>query len=276
MCTWTKKSKSQRGTSFLEVMIALLIMGVVTTAIFKLYITQHKNYMIQDDITTVQQNARASIDELGRHIRMAGYDLPLGVPAIVAANTDPDTITITYQTSGCETKLSSAMPQPSSVLKCASDVSCFSDSQWVYIFEPDSGGGEWFMISHVQTASKYIEHNTMTLSKAYSENAIVLAMTQVKFFLDTTTDPDHPNLMVQLAGQPPQVYAEDISDLQFQYGMRNGMVLDVPTIVDDIREVLISVTGRSTRPDPELAQEVSSQYRNRVFSTRVYLRNVGI
>lgn len=273
---WIKNARSQRGTTFLEVMIALAIMGLVTTAIFKLYITQHKNYMTQDDITTIQQNVRASIDELSRHIRMAGYDLPLGLPSITASNTNPDTITITYLFNGCDTYLASAMPQPSAELKCATDVSCFYDGQWVYIYDPDSAVGEWFEITQVQVAAKHLQHNTMTLSRKYQANALVLAMTQIKFFVDNATDPNHPNFMIQLMGQNPQVFAEDITDLQFQYHMKNGTIVDVPTVIDNIREVSIFVTGRSHNPDVELAEELVDQYRRRAFSTTVYLRNVGI
>lgn len=276
MFAWITKIKSLRGTSFLEVMIALLILSVVTTAIFKLYITQHKNYLTQDDITTIQQNVRASIDELSRHIRMAGYDLPLGLPSIAAANTDPDTITITYLSDGCDTYLSAPMPQPSSELKCGTDISCFYDGQWVYIYDPDLAAGEWLEITHVQAAAKHLQHNTMVLSRKYDANALVLAMSQIKFFVDNTTDPNHPNLMIHIMGQTPQVFAEDITDLQFQYCMKNGAVVDVPTVIDNIREVSISISGRSHKPDAELAEELENQYRQRTFSTSVYLRNIGV
>ena len=276
MFAWITKIKSQRGTSFLEVMIALLILGVVTTAIFKLYITQHKNYLTQDDITTIQQNVRASIDELSRHIRMAGYDLPQGLSSIAAANTNPDTITITYLSNGCDTYLSAAMPQPSSELKCGTDISCFYDGQWIFIYDPDSAAGEWFEITQVQAAAMHLQHNTMVLSRKYDANALVLAMSQIKFFVDNTTDPNHPNLMIHIMGQPPHVFAEDITDLQFQYCMKNGAVVDVPTVIDNIREVSILVMGRSHKPDVELAEELENQYRQRTFSTSVYLRNVGV
>ena len=273
MKSWIKKVKSQRGISFVEVVTALLIMGVVTTAIFQLYIRQHKNYLTQDDVTNIQQNVRASIDELGRQIRMAGFDLPVGLPAIAASNTNPDTIMITYILGDCETYLSAPMPQPSAELKCATDISCFYEGQWVYIYEPDSAIGEWFEITQVQEASLHLQHNTMQLSRKYGANSLVLAMTQVKFYIDNTTDTAHPNLMLQIMGQPPQVYAEDVIDLQFRYKMKNGTIVDVPTIVDNTREVMISVTGRSHRPDPDDAQ---NPHRHRTFATSVSLRNIGI
>ncbi len=270
--------RSRAGTSFLEVMVALAIMGVVTTAIFKLYITQHQNYMVQDDVSNVQQNARAVINELGRQIRMAGFDLPLGIDPIVAANTNPDTITITYSSTGCETYLASAMATAGSQLDCAVDVSCFDDGQWVYIFHPDSGGGEWFQISTVDAGGMKLQQAAgATLSKAFDKDAIVLSLSQVKFFLDTLSNPDNPSLCLGLPGQPPLMYAENIVDLQFRYRMKNGMLLDQPVVTDDIREVLISLTGRSENPDYEKkAAGVSDPYRYRTFNTTVFLRNVGI
>ena len=278
MKLFIEKLKKQRGTSFLEVMIALAIMGVITTAIFKLYIASHKNYIVQEEVQFTQQNARASIDELARQIRMAGYDLPLGMDAITSANTDPDTITINYRSNNCETYLSAPMPQPSAELKCATDISCFYDGQWVYIFEPDSGGGEWFEITEVQKEAFHIQHNTMSLSKKYNIDAILITLNSVKFFLDNTTNPDNPTLMMQLMGQAPQIYADNIIDLQFQYRMKNGTLLDSVILADDLREVLISVTGRSLNEDVDFDNfgVTDDSYRYRTFNTSVFLRNVGI
>lgn len=267
------KLRDRRGISLVEMLIAFALTGVVTASVLKAYVTQHKNYMVQDDITHIQQNVRASIDELSRQCRMAGYALPLGLPSIEAANTDPDTITIVYHDDGCDTYLDAAMPQPSSELKCATDVSCFYDGQWVYIFEPDSGGGEFFEITHVQPSSQHLQHNTMTLSKAYTKDAVILSLMRVQFYIDQT-DPDHPNLMIRLPGKTPQVYAENISDLQFRYRLEDGNLVNVPVAVEDVREILISVTGRSANPDPDKPED--EQYRTRTSSTSVALRNLGV
>jgi hypothetical protein len=263
------KLKQIRGTSLIEVLIALAITGVVTMAIFKAYITQHKQYLVQEEVSDIQQNVRASIEELSKHIRMAGHDLPLGVEPIMASNTNPDTITIVYFASGCETYLSDPMPQPSAELKCATDVTCFEDGDWVYIFEPDSSIGEWFEITWVQKGANHIQHNTMVLSRKYGANSQLFGMDMVKFFVDTA-DTAHPALMLQIGNKAPSVYAENITDLQFQYRMKNGMIVDHPVIAENIREVLISVTGRAAQPDRDLEGE---PYRQRTVATSVNLRN---
>ena len=268
------KIGSTRATTMLEILVALAMTGVITMALLHTYITQHEQYLIQEDVSDIQQNARAAIDELSRHCRMAGYSLPTGMDPIVASNTNPDTITINYQDGDCDTYLSSPMPQPSAELKCGSDISCFSDGDWVYIFEPDSGGGEWFEISHVQAAAFHVQHNTMPLSKSYGADAIVIKINQVKFYVDNTTDPDHPALMLKIPGQTAQIYADNIADLQFEYRMKNDSIVDVPALAANVREVLIEITGRSERPDSERGTEGEDYYRSRTFASSVNLRNL--
>ena len=79
-----KKIKSNAGMSLIEMLIGLFLAGLVTASVFEVYINQHKNWMIQDDVTNIQQNGRAAIDELSSQLRMAGHELPLGIEAIEA------------------------------------------------------------------------------------------------------------------------------------------------------------------------------------------------
>ncbi len=272
------EARGTRGTTLIELMIALALTGIVTLAIMKTYVTQHENYLTQEDVTTMQQGARASIDELTRQIRMAGHDLPLGLPALVGSNTDPDTITVTYHGNDCDSYLASKMPNTSAELKLATDVSCFRTDQWVYIYEPDSAIGEWFKISHVQTAASHIQHNydPKNLSRQYEADALLLALNQVKFFIDETTDQDNPMLMIQLGGDPAQPYADHISDLQFQYRLANGMIVDEPVLISDVREVLISITSESTRPEQRSDGGEVIEGNSRTYTSSVSLRNLGV
>jgi hypothetical protein len=264
--------RNTRGLSLIEILIALLLTGIVTAAIFKVYINQHKNWVVQGEITNMQQNARAAIDELTREARMAGHELPPGLPCIEAYDTNPDTIVIKYTSGGCYAPIVHSMPMPSSELRCDGyDVSCFQDGQMAYIYHPDSGGGEFFEISLVQSGSQHIQHNDWPLSKCYDKDAIIVSLEQVKFYIDNTTNPDQPALMMQIVGQPPAIYAENIEDLQFRYRMKNGGVIDVPIIAEDIREVLMSLTARIEKPDPDFPDD---PYRRRMYSSRVNLRNI--
>ena len=148
----------------------------------------------------------------------------------------------------------------------------------MFIHEPDSGGGEWFEISHVQAAALHIQHNTMPLSKVYGADAVLLGITQVKFFVDNTTDPSSPNLMVQFIGQTPQVYAEKIIDLQFQYRLANHTVVDVPASVTDVREVMMRVVAEGERANPfseyDQGGDGEEVVHTRSFSSSVNVRNI--
>ncbi len=252
----------------METLIALALTGIVSLAIFKTYITQHQHYIAQDDITTVQQNARACIDEMTRQIRMAGFKLPTGLNALRATNTNPDTLAIIYRADTTQAVLAATMASNAADMVCVGSVAGFVVGQWAYIFEPDSGGGEFFIITGINTGSKQISHAAM--SKAYRKDAIVLVIAWTQYYIDKT-DPSHPNLMVRTATGGAQVYAENISDLQFQYRLNNGAVVDVPPLVADVREVLIAVTGRSQQTDAETA---GHPYRYRTYTSSVNVRNM--
>ena len=268
-----KKLRNSRGASLIEVMVSLFLAGIVTAAVFELYISQHKHWHIQDDVTEIQQNARAAIDELTRNIRMAGHELPIGLPPFEVYNSNPDTIVINYVDGGCKAVITEPMPKPSSELKCiGQDISCFYDGQWAYIFQPDSGGGEFFEITHVQVAAFHVQHNNGPLSKLYPKDAIILALQRMKYYIDNS-DTAHPNLMLQLPGRPPEVYAENVIDFQLRYKMKNGLVLDVPPIPEDVREVEIVITVRSAEPDIDFPQD---PYRTRVYTSRINVRNLDI
>lgn len=267
------KLQKQNGTSFLEVIIALVLMGIITTAIFQVYVAQHKNYLVQEDVTEIQQSARASVDVIATSVRMAGYQIPENILPIVPENTNPDTITVVYLIGDCLATLSEDMSGPSAELHLGtSDISCFQDGQRAYIYELQANYGEWFDITSVDTDQNRFRHQTMELSRNYNTGSNIYSLNEVKFYIDNTTDPDHPCLMLQLNGESPQVFAENISDLQFQYKMKNGMISDEPIMVNDVREVSISLTGHSNHPDYDQSTDT---LRTRTFTTKVSVRNLS-
>ncbi len=264
--------RNERGTSLLEVLIALALTGIVTLAIMNTYVIQHENYLVQDDVTTMQQSARSAIDEITRQVRMAGHHLPIGLSAIEAANCNPDTLTVSYHGNDCETYLSATMATTTAELACGSAVSCFSANQWVYIWQPDSAKGEWFQLSGVQTGTNTLQHATAPLSRKYETNSQILALNRVKFYIDNTTNPANPTLMVKVNYDEAQPYADHVTDLQFRYKLDNGTTVDVPLLITDVQEVQISVTAESG-----LVQTGDqATVKDRTYSSSVSLRNIGV
>jgi len=264
---------NERGFTLLELLVALVITGFLVSAGYGIYLNQHEGWLIQEQITNMQQNARAAMHELETKIRMAGYGLPGGFQPIYAFNTNPDTITILFQNEfGCESTIEHAMPTPSAELRCdGHDVSCFSENTWAYIYDPVADTGEFFYITQVQVAASHIQHNTAPLSRSYPQGSTVMYMDMYKFYIDTT-DHNHPNLMEQQVGQNPLVYAEDIEDLQLRYGLATGVFVDVPPAASVVREVMITLVARTEKTDLQF----QGQYRRRTLTSDVKVRNLGL
>ncbi len=261
------------GFTLIELLVALVISSFVITSGYGLYLSQHEGWIIQELVSDMQQNARIAMHELENRIRMAGYGLPGGFQPIYAANTNPDTITILFKNeSTCEAPIEHAMPQPSSELRCdGHDISCFQEDTWAYIYDPLADTGEFFYITHVQVSSSHIQHNTAPLSRKYPLGSLVTMVDMYKFYIDTT-DSAHPNLMVMREGNRHYVYAEDVENLQFRYGLANGVFVDVPPTASVVREVLITLTARTARKDLQFQGE----YRRRNLTTDVKVRNLGL
>jgi len=270
-----KKLKSVSGITLAEVLIALVLTAILSAAMFKIYINQHHAWLIQDRIIEMQQNARAAIDELTRQMRMTGYELPNGLPPLEAYDTNPDTVVIHYNgDANCQAPIDKPMPQPSSELDCTEpgvDVSCFQVGQLAYIFDPFLEEGEFFEISHLQVSPGKIQHNKAPLSRCYPQGSIIMFLDRVKFYIDQS-EADHPRLMVQYGAFPPQIYAEDIIDLQVTYTLKNGLVTSNPSLTKDVCDIGIALTARTPDPDPEFAD---NPYRHETYQSRVYLRNLA-
>lgn len=85
--------KRQAGFTLIELMVSAVIMLIVVVGITNAFTTQHKTYIVVDQVTEAQQNLRAVTDLIERDVRRAGYMVPR--QAAVCAydqTTGPDTL----------------------------------------------------------------------------------------------------------------------------------------------------------------------------------------
>jgi hypothetical protein len=260
------------GFTVVELLIAALLAGLITSASLALYLTQQKQYMVQNDISDIQGGLRAAAGELSTRLRMAGYKLPEGFPCIITHNTNPDSIeVVTNSNSLGDLRIEHAMPQPSSELRCdGHDVSGVHIGDTLYIYDPVSMTGEFFSVSQVQIASSNIQHNDWPLSRSYPSGSYIFRTISYKYYIDNS-NPSHPSLVSRITGGGPQVYAENITNLNFQYLLSTGQIVDTAPFAYMIREVIITVSGRTDRAD----NEFMTPYRNRTLTTRIKIRNLG-
>lgn len=261
--------------TMVEMLIAALLTTVIVTAALKVYNVQQKHLLVQEQISDMQQSVRSSMDELSTKIRLAGYGLPPNFTApIVAANTNPDTITIIYNDCNVDDiKLTQTMAQPSSDILCAGySLAGINDGDWLYIYDPTTNTGEYFQTSLVQYSSDNIQHNTDPLSRSYPVGSRIFKISTTKYYIDITTDANHPRLMSQVSNQAAQIYADNITNLQFQYVLSSGAIVDVPPLAAMIREVIIRLNSRTDKADNQFAVN----YRTRNLETRVKVRNLGM
>jgi len=270
-----RRIKSNAGVTLLEVLIAAIIGMIATGAAVELYVHQHKNWMIQDGVSNLQQNGRAAVDEIASKVRMAGYGVMPGLEAIISrqasGTTDPDSITLVFlHEPMCTSTVADPMPQPSSELKVQGDISCFQDGQYCYIYDPFADEGEFFVITHVQEAAFHLQHNIAPLSKCYPSGSQLYTYDVFRYFVDYSMDSTHPLLMRQEYDNWPDIYADDISDLQILYHMTDGTVLDTITMARYVRQVDIEVVARTK--DQDLLLE---DYRYDTLRTSVQVRNLA-
>ena len=64
----------EHGFTLVELLVAMAITAVVMAAVYTLYKTQQDSYIAQDQVVEMQQNVRASLYQMARDMRMAGFN----------------------------------------------------------------------------------------------------------------------------------------------------------------------------------------------------------
>ena len=84
---------NQKGLSLVELLIAATLTAVIGSVMLDFYISQHNHFLVQEEISDMQQNGRVVMDEIAKNIRKAGYGLT-GQPSIAVVT---DTLKIYFK-----------------------------------------------------------------------------------------------------------------------------------------------------------------------------------
>jgi len=63
-----------KGFTLVELLVALVISGVLMTAVYTTFQAQQNSYLAQEQVAEMQQNIRAGLDIMVSELRIAGYD----------------------------------------------------------------------------------------------------------------------------------------------------------------------------------------------------------
>ncbi len=82
-----ERNRSMAGFTLIELMVALGIFAIITLYLTQSFTVQHRAYTVVDQVTEVQQNARAIATLLERDVRQAGMVVPEGASVCGVDNT---------------------------------------------------------------------------------------------------------------------------------------------------------------------------------------------
>jgi len=294
-----------RGFTITELMIAVVLMGIVTSQVLLAFTNQHDSYAEQERVVEVQQETRLLMDLILADLRMAGFMVPKknaiasvdGGPAgsDVICMSDPsivDEARLDSATSRYEgASLIGALAGGSSTVSLVPSTVDIDDDGTV-----DFADGRGILISDGTNVHCALVTNVAGGSVTF-DNATPMGIT-----FPTSGTRAVPALVYQLAGtqltRNGTVVATQVEDVQVQFGVdadRSGEVdlLDpVEFPIDDlagsdlslIRLARVSITSRTLQPDPDFQgqftavanriPDVPDNFRRRRVTTDSLLRNL--
>lgn len=270
---------SNKGFSLVELLIALFLTGIVSTAALNFYVDEHNSMLAQRNVSDMQQNLRVCMEEITMRARNAGASLPLGLQSITAANSNPDTLLLRYAAIGAAVEVgdpTNKMQASPIHVALGSDLSQFEAGMTIFLWHESTQTGEWFTITKVATNSgsgwEEIHHQGQPLTADPQIGDMVIVLQEARFYLDAA-DTALPLFMRQLNGGTPQVYAEGITDFQCSFLLPNLDTVDVPSANDTIVVINIAIAAQTNEIDIELQDREGDGRRRRSLSTQILVRN---
>ncbi|MBI5867961.1 MAG: hypothetical protein HZB43_06680 [candidate division Zixibacteria bacterium] len=230
--------RQTRGMSIVELLIAALLSAIVAGGALDFYVTQHENLITQENVSEMQ----------------------------IRYNAAPLSLTV-----GDHTQKHQA--NPIHVMRF-SDLTGFNVGDRVYIYRPPAGPGEWFTITNIQdnpgAGWKEIAHGGQDLINDPMAGDVILKLSEVRYWIDRTTDSLHTRLMREVNGVA-SIYADEVYDLQATYRKIDGTTVPQPTVGDTIVSIDYTMAARTVKRTLKIAGAGGTLTRQ--TNTHILLRN---
>ena len=266
---------SQAGLSLVEIIIALFIIVLVSTFALRAYLNAHKVEIVQASISETQQNARASLNLLTDLFKVAGSFLPAGLRGIEAADTNPDTVTIRFTNQSGTHFLQNTVAGGSKAdlkILLTDDIAGWGAGTKFYLWKVPGGPGQWLTVNAILTNNTdgvyEISFTESALTNGCDPGDAIVKLNEFKYYVDKT-DTLNPVLTQKDGLGNIGFLSEGLRNLNLQYTLSTGALVDAPTAADSIRLVTIDLTTATAESDPDW--KTDGGHRLRRLTTSVYL-----
>jgi type IV pilus assembly protein PilW len=262
--------RSQRGFTLVEMMVAVVIMGLVLMAIYQSFISQFRSYTAQDNVSAVQVDVRTAADMIARDIRNAGFAVQTGTnPVDLAVNggAGSDSIRLNLASSTATYLVDPVMT--GQVIKVQSAVG-FEVGQLVDIIDLRTKLSIHPTGQTISAIDMNANPNTLTITgtptAALMNGDIVVSPPagQVTYALTGTT-------LTRTTTGPGVELSQNIQSVKFNYLMADGSTVTVPADYTQVSAVQVTLTGVTNL---QVAQ-VGGTQPARTLQTVVGIRNRG-
>lgn len=294
-----KVKKREVGFTLIELLIVMVVMGLVITSVYSLFINSKKTATTSEEVVDVQQNLRVAIDTLAGDIRMAGFLVPDDVNPISSAPASPGIDTDADDSLDTGTVFSlrtiSSMRAYARVISAdntgltveSGSANVFSEGNLIYVIRPSSGieisgpltlgepSGDVLPITTETYSSSSISSGDIVVRKLEGEPA---GVTTVRYWLrvnnssgDNIYDLVRDDGRVTIPPTKPPVVAGNINDIDLSYILEDGTESSAPAALEDIRAIRLTVTGQTDNIKTGLAN--FSGVKTRSLQTVVKIQN---
>jgi len=236
----------QQGFTLTELLVAMAMVGIVMAAVYSTYKSQQDTYVAQEQVAEMQQNLRASLYQLGRDIRMAGFN-PQRAPNV----------------GGFVTQLPDDGVGETT-----------TDSTHIAFTIDENANGVIDLDDDDEQIAYRLDNVTNTLQKfRVSDDTWVTVADNIDALDFVYLDPDGTVITAEVIATPDTLYA--VTNLPYIDSIRS-VEMSVVARTGNIDKSFSGTPAYNNQQGDEILAAQSDHRRRRLLSTAILCRNMGI